>query len=122
MAYRIAADLIVATHAAFVLFVVLGGFLAWRWRRLVWLHLPALAWGVWIELSGGICPLTPLENVLRRQAGEIGYSGGFVEHYVAPVLYPPGLTRGTQLGLALLLVALNALAYGVWLARRSRRT
>jgi hypothetical protein len=103
---------------------VAGGFLAWRFP-FAWLaHLPALAWGVWIELSGSICPLTPLENHLRRLGGEAGYGGGFVEHYVIPLLYPPGLTRDVQWVLAAVLLAVNGFAYGglLLLARRKRRT
>jgi Protein of Unknown function (DUF2784) len=121
--YRLLAGLVVAVHLAFVLFVVAGGILAWRWRRLAWAHLPAVAWGVWIELSGGICPLTPLENELRRLGGETAYSGDFVGHYLLPLLYPEGLSRGIQAALAALVVALNAGAYGrlALLARRARR-
>ena len=84
------------------------------------MHLPALAWGVWIELSGAICPLTPLENHLRSLAGEAGYSGGFVEHYVLPVLYPPGLTQHTQWALAGVLLTFNVIAYGGLLVRDRR--
>jgi len=120
MPYRLLADLVVAGHALFVLFVVGGGFLAWRWRRVVWLHLPAAAWGVAIEFAGGICPLTPLENRLRLRAGLAGYPGGFLEHYVLPVLYPAGLTRRTQVILGALALAANLVAYGM-LLRRLRR-
>lgn len=112
MDWKFLADAVVLTHLAFVVFVVGGGFLAWRWRRAAFAHLPALAWGIWVELSGTICPLTPLENHLRALAGEVGYTGGFVEHYIVPVLYPPGLTRGTQWVLAAVLIALNVVAYG----------
>jgi hypothetical protein len=120
MLYRLLADLVVVLHCGFVLFVVLGGLLALRWPRAAWLHLPAALWGAGIELAAGICPLTPLENHLRLLGGEAGYSGGFVEHYVLPVLYPDGLTRGVQLGIGIFVVVLNASVYIlVW--RRSRR-
>lgn len=114
------ADAVVLCHLAFVLFVVLGGFLVVRWRRLIWLHVPCAVWGFLIEVEGWICPLTYLENHLRRQAGMAGYPGGFIEHYVIPVLYPPGLTRGVQLVLAGVVVAANAVAYG-WVVLRWRR-
>lgn len=116
------ADLVLLLHLAFVVFAVAGGLVALRWPRVAWLHLPALAWAVWIEASGGICPLTPLENALRRAAGGDGYSGGFVEQVVVPVIYPPGLTREIQLGLGAGLLALNALVYArlAWRRRRAR--
>ena len=115
MAWRLLADLLVTLHLAFAAFVVFGGFLAWKWRWAVLAHLPALVWGFWIETSGRICPLTPLENHLRHLAGETGYPGGFLEHYVVPILYPPGLTRPDQWVLAALLLAINLLAYGTLL-------
>jgi len=111
---------ILSAHLAFVLFVIFGGLPALRWRRIAWFHLPAAMWGAWIELSGGICPLTPLENRLRRLGGEAGYGGGFVEHYLAPTLYPDGLTRPTQVALGVAVVLLNAAIYLV-MALRSRR-
>ncbi|MCU0934644.1 MAG: DUF2784 domain-containing protein [Gammaproteobacteria bacterium] len=120
MSYALVADLVVALHLAFVLFAVAGGFLVWRYPRLAWLHLPALLWAVGIELSGGICPLTPLENRLRAMAGEDGYAGGFVEHYVLPVLYPAGLTREAQVALGLGLAGLNAFVYARLLRRAGR--
>jgi len=120
MLYRFLAGTVVVVHLGFVLFVMLGGLAVRRWPRLAWAHLPAAAWGVRIELSGGICPLTPLENELRQAGGEAGYSGGFVEHYLLPMLYPEGLTRGVQLGLAAGVLALNGAVY--WrLVRRHRR-
>jgi len=119
--YRLLAGAVVVLHLGFVLFVAAGGLLVWRWRRWAWAHLPALAWGVWIELSGGICPLTPLENELRRLGGEAAYSGDFVGHYLLPVLYPEGLDRGIQAALAAGVLALNAAVY--WRAlRRPRRS
>ena len=121
MPYRVLADLVVVAHAAFVLFVVAGGFLVLRWPRLAWLHLPAAAWGALIEFAGWICPLTPLENRLRRLGGEAGYAGGFVEEYLLAVLYPSGLTRTHQLVLGALVLGVNLAVYGWVLWRRSRR-
>jgi len=120
MGYALAADVVVLLHGLFILFAVFGGLLAaWRpWAAA--LHLPAAAWGAWIELSGGTCPLTPLENRLRQLAGESGYAGGFVEHYLLPVIYPPGLTPAVQWTLAAMVVVVNLLVYG-WVLRRRRR-
>jgi hypothetical protein len=112
------ADLIVAVHFLFVLFVVFGGLLVLRWPWAAYLHVPAAMWGVLIELTGRICPLTPLENSLRASAGEAGYQGGFIEHYILPVLYPSALTRHIQLLLGCLVLALNLGIYG-YLLRRS---
>ena len=120
MIYRWLADLTVLFHGAFVAFVILGGFLALRWRRVIWLHVPAAAWGVLIEFGGWICPLTPLENMLRHRAGDAGYSGGFVEHYVVRALYPSGLTRSVQWILGGLALAINVLAYSLVIRRRRR--
>jgi hypothetical protein len=116
----IAADAVLVVHLAFILFAAFGALLV-VWRPLAAaLHLPALAWGVWIELSHGICPLTPLENSLRRAAGEAGYGGGFIEHYLVPVIYPAGLTPAHQNWIALGLVAINVLLYG-WALFRALR-
>lgn len=122
MFWRALADGVVIGHVAFVAFAVFGGFLTWRWAYVAFAQLPALAWGCWIELSGRICPLTPLENALRHRAGDVGYSGGFIEHYVLPVLYPAGLTASVQHVLAAVLVAVNIAAYaGLLLRRRAAR-
>ncbi|HEY8245494.1 MAG TPA: DUF2784 domain-containing protein [Casimicrobiaceae bacterium] len=119
---RLAADAVVALHLAFVVFAALGGMLAWRRLAYAWFHLPALAWAAFVEFSGSICPLTPLENRLRVRAGEAGYSGSFVEHYLMPVLYPAGLTPDAQKWIGAALVALNLAIYAVALARaRSRK-
>jgi hypothetical protein len=120
MFYGFLADCLVLIHLGFVLFVVLGGLLVLRRPRLAWLHLPAAAWGAWIELSGWICPLTPLENHLRHLAGEAGYRDGFIEHYLLRLLYPEGLTRQDQLVLAGIVAAINLAAYAVLLLRHRR--
>jgi hypothetical protein len=114
---RAAADLVVLLHFGFVLFVVFGGLLVLRWRRIAYLHVPAAIWGALIEFTGGVCPLTPLENTLRAGAGEAGYQGGFVEHYILPTLYPTGLTRHIQLLLGAIVVLLNFAIYAYVLRR-----
>jgi hypothetical protein len=117
------ADLVVVIHFCFVLFVILGGLLVLRWPRLAYVHLPAAAWGVLIELTGWVCPLTPLEQSLRLRAGEQGYSGSFIEHYVLPLLYPSALTRTIQVGLGAIVIAVNLYIYGYLLrGRRSEST
>ena len=121
LALRLAADAVALLHLAFVLFVVFGGLLVWRWPRLVWLHLPAVGWGAWIEFAGGLCPLTPLENHLRQAVGEAGYAGGFIDHYLWPLLYPAGLTREGQWMLGAGVLVFNIVVYGVLLIRRIRR-
>jgi hypothetical protein len=120
MLYRILADGVVLLHAAFVTFVVLGGFLAWRWRWVVLVHVPCALWGIAIEYAGWICPLTPLENALRARAGLQGYGGGFVQHYVIPVLYPAGLTRPSQAALGTLALTVNVATYAVLIRRALR--
>lgn len=113
MNYGLLADAVVAVHGLFVVFAVLGGFLAlWRpWIALV--HIPAALWGAYVEFSGRICPLTPLENRFRDLAGEAGYTGGFIAHYITPLIYPAGLTREIQFWLGAVVIAINLLAYGL---------
>lgn len=118
MIASIAADAVMLSHLLFVLFVVFGALLVMRYHWLVFLHLPAVAWGVFIELSGGICPLTYVENDLRHRAGSTGLETGFIEHYIYSLLYPPGLTRNVQLILAALVLVLNAALYAWILVRR----
>lgn len=118
MFFRFGADLVLLLHFAFVLFVIFGGLLALRWRRLAWVHIPVALYGAVIEFVGFVCPLTPLENSLRRAGGEAGYAGGFIDHYITAVIYPNGLTRGIQLGLGFGVLLLNAVVYFTWLRRR----
>lgn len=113
-----AADLVVLLHFLFVLFVILGGLLVLRWPKLAYLHLPVAVYGVLIEFVGWVCPLTPLEKRLRESAGQQGYEGGFLEHYILPVLYPAGLTRGVQLVLGVLVVVINLAVYAVIVRKR----
>jgi hypothetical protein len=123
--YKFLADAVIVFHFAFVGFVLLGGLLALRWRRVAWVHLPCVAWGIWIELSHGLCPLTPLENDLRAKAGRDTYEGGFVNHYIMPILYPEGLTPQIQITIACIIIAMNGACYGFilwkWYQGRQRR-
>ena len=119
MIWSLLADALVIVHFGFTAFVIFGGFLTWHWPWLAFLHLPALAWGCWVELSHSICPLTPLENHFRHLGGQAGYRGGFLAHYLARVLYPPALTWQLQWVLAAVLIAINIVAY--WgILRRQR--
>jgi len=118
--YRLLANAVVAFHALFILFVVFGGFLAWRWRWVAAIHIPCAVWGILIEYRGGICPLTPLENTLRAKAGQEGYGGGFVEHYLLPAVYPKELTPGVQIALGTFVLVINVLAYAVLIRRLTR--
>lgn len=119
MTARLSADVLVALHFAFIAFVVAGGFLTFKHRRWAFVHLPAVAWAAWTEFTATVCPLTPWENALRAEAGDAGYKGGFVEHYIVPLIYPEGLTPDAQVGLGIGIVALNAVIYAfAW--RRSR--
>ncbi len=117
----IAADTVMAVHFLFIVFALSGSFLVLWKRWILWLHLPALAWGAYIELSGNICPLTPLENHFRALAGEGTYYGGFIVHYIAPIIYPEGLTRSGQFLALGVLIVMNLIGYGlVWSRRRSQ--
>lgn len=109
--FRLAADFVVALHVGFVVFVLLGGVLVLRWRWVAWLHVPAAIWGVMIEYSGWVCPLTPLENYLRERNGDAAYRDDFIQHYLLPLLYPGDLTRSVQFLLGTLALTVNALVY-----------
>lgn len=119
MIERLAADAVMLLHFMFVLFVVLGALIVIRFPWVAILHLPAVAWGAFIEITGGVCPLTYIENDLRRRAGSAGLETGFIEHYIYPLLYPPGLTRNVQLTLAAVVLGLNAALYA-WILVRQR--
>ena len=111
MLYSLTADLVVILHLVFILFALLGAVLVLKWRRLIWVHLPAVIWGSLVELAGWYCPLTPLEQSLRQAAGGVGYSGGFIEHYLVPLVYPAALTREMQILFGCIVIGLNVFAY-----------
>jgi hypothetical protein len=119
MLYQILADLVLLLHAFFILFVVLGALLAIRWPRIIWAHVPACIWAAALEFFGLLCPLTPLENALRRAGGGVGYSGGFIEHHLVPLVYLPGLTPRLQILLGALVLLVNGGLY--WYVFRYRR-
>jgi len=121
MLYRIAADLVLVTHLAFIILVVAGALLVLRYRWFIWVHVPAAAWGAFVELTGRICPLTTLENSLRIHAGQQGYASSFVEQYILAVIYPAGLTRNVQFWLAALVVTVNAILYS-WIVLHQRKS
>jgi hypothetical protein len=120
MPYRLLADLVLILHAGFVAFAVSGALLALRWPRIAWVHVPVALWAAGIEFFGGVCPLTPLENHWRQLAGQLGYPGGFVEHYLLSALYPDGLTRNVQFVLGGLVLLVNVTIYA-WVLRRGRQ-
>ena len=120
MLYRIAADALVLLHLLFILYVTIGGFLVFYDKRAALAHLPVVCWGSATEFFGWICPLTPLENRLRILGGQQGYGGGFIEHYLLPVLYPEGLTRGLQVVLGVAALGINLAIYGFWLMQRKK--
>jgi hypothetical protein len=121
MVYRWLADIVALVHAAFVAFVLVGGLLVVRWRRVMWAHVPAAIWGTVIEYTGWVCPLTPLENALTARAGQAGYAGGFIEHYVLRALYPRGWTPAVGWVLGTIVVCTNLLVYAyVWRAAVAR--
>jgi hypothetical protein len=122
MLYSALAEGVLVLHAVFIVFTLFGGLLALRWRLLPWLHLPCVLWVILIELNGWICPLTPLENRLREAAGARGYSGGFIEHYLLPLVYPPGLTPGVQALFAAIVAGVNLAVYTLLWRKRRHRT
>ena len=121
MGFRALADATVVLHLGFVLFVVLGGLIVARWRRVAWVHLPAAAWAAWVEFADWVCPLTPLENWLREQGGGTTYSSSFIEHYLLPILYPESLSRELQWVLGGAVLVINAFVYIVVFQRDVRR-
>ena len=122
MGYKVAADIVVLLHLAFIVFVVAGGILVFRWSKVAWFHIPMLMWGALVEFTGWICPLTPLENNLRLASGNVGYAGGFIENALVPLIYPIGLTRILQLILGSVVIVLNMAIYGTLLWRHLRQS
>lgn len=120
MLAHLLADAVVLLHLGFILFVACGGFLALRWPKAAWVHVPAAVWGALVELAGWVCPLTPLENRLRLAAGGNAYASGFIDRYIVPVVYPAGLDRELQVALGLAVIVGNLAVYG-WLLLRTRR-
>lgn len=114
------ADLLVVVHFVFIVFVMFGGLLVLKWRKVAILHIPCAIWGALVEFSGWICPLTPFERYLREAAGGAAYSGGFIDHYIMPLIYPTGLTRGMQISLGITVVIVNLCVYGLVIINRSR--
>lgn len=121
MIAKFSADLLVVIHFAFILFVIFGGLLVLKWGKVSILHIPCALWGALIEFRGWICPLTPLENHFREAAGGAGYAGGFIDHYLVPIIYPEGLTQGVQVALGVIVLVINLSVYGVVLYRRANR-
>ena len=124
MTYRLLADAVLLLHLAFIAFAAFGVLALWRWPRLAWLHLPALAWAAYVVMAGEICPLTPLENALRRAGGQAGYGRSFIEHYLLPLIYPDAVQgemgRGLQVALGVGLLVVNVAAYAALHAKRLR--
>lgn len=118
MIYRLGGQFVALVHLGFVVFVVAGALLVLKWPRLMWVHIPAAVWGALIEFAGWTCPLTPLENWLRRRAGQEGYSGGFLDYYLFSILYPEGLTRTAQIFLGGIVLVINTIAYWVVFSRK----
>lgn len=116
---RIAADLLVILHLGFIVFVLIGGLFVLRWRWVLFLHVPAAVWGTLIELLGWRCPLTPLEQYFRQLNG-LSYHGGFVDHYILPLVYPAELTRQMQIFFGISVVVINGVIYGFLIARHMR--
>ena len=120
MVYLLLADAVVVVHLLFIVFVLLGALLILRWRRWVWLHVPAVAWGMSVEFMHLYCPLTPFENSLRAKAGAAGYEGDFVGHYLIPLIYPTGLTPEIQIVLGAIVLAVNLVVYSILIVRWQR--
>lgn len=111
MVFKLAATALALIHLAFILFVVFGGLLLLKWPKLVWVHIPAAVWGALIEFAGWYCPLTSMENAMLRRAGQSGYTGGFVAHYLFALIYPAGLSRGLEIGIGLFVLVVNVSVY-----------
>lgn len=120
MGYRLAADTMMIAHLLYIVFVIVGGFLAFRARRVLWLHVPAVLWAIYVQYVGRVCPLTTWEKGFRDLAGEAGYEGGFVEHYIVPIIYPPDMPVAMHLVLGTLVILINAGVYAALIAHARR--
>ena len=120
MIAKIAADFLVVIHLAFIVFVIFGGLLVLKWGKVSMFHIPSVLWGALIEFRGWVCPLTPIENYFREMAGSAGYSNGFIDYYLMPVIYPEGLTEGIQIALGIIVLTVNLCVYGVVLVKRAK--
>lgn len=121
MLYKILADLVVLLHLSFILFVLFGALLVFKYPRMVWIHLPVAIYGTLITFYRWLCPLTPLENHLRSLAGEQGYEGGFIAHYILPVIYPSGVTEGLTITMGLFVIVWNGIFYGLIIYRKIKK-
>jgi hypothetical protein len=119
MLYRVLADFVMLLHFAYIVFVMGGAFLVLHRRGWMWVHLPAVGWGIWVEFFAKTCPLTPLENALRARAGQAGYAGGFIDHYITRLVYPDGLTASGQVAIGAFVLIVNVVLYW-WIWRRAR--
>ena len=120
MSYYIAADFIVFLHFIFIVFVIAGGVLVFKWRWLIWLHIPAALWAALVEITGWRCPLTPIENMLRQAGGDQVYASSFIEHYLMPVIYPSGLNREMFIALGIGVIVINVIVYTILYVKRYR--
>ncbi|MFP4358110.1 MAG: DUF2784 domain-containing protein [Puniceicoccaceae bacterium] len=121
MIFAILATATMVLHFAFILYAVFGAAGVWFAPRTAWIHIPVFIWAGGIMFSGWICPLTPLENHWRDLAGQEGFDGSFIEHYIGRIVYPPGLTRGVQILLGILVLTWNGVLYGLILRRFGRK-
>ena len=121
MIYSFLADLLVLFHLVFILYVITGALLIFKRPKTLWIHLPSCFWGMTVEFTGWICPLTPWEIQLRRLAGKEGYTGSFIEHYLIPIIYPSGLTREVQMVLGGTVLIVNLSLYTLTLIKRRKR-
>lgn len=117
MLYKLLADVVLVLHLLFILTVLIGALLVFKWPRFAWLHIPVALWGMSISFFGWVCPLTPLENYFRTMAGQQGFTGGFIGHYLLPMIYPGQLTRGMAIGMGVFVLLWNGLFYSIVLYR-----
>ena len=118
--YQWLVNVVLTTHFAYLAYLLLGGFLAWRWPRMIVPHIVAVVWGLLIVFNLVACPLTIAEVWARRLAGDQPVSGGFIDRYVTNVIYPGRYLIEARLGVALVVLISYVGAYLFWRARRQR--